>query len=82
METTVNGKTYKSRPGLLLPFFERSRDGWKRKCKQAKAELKLAKNQSRAVEKSRARWKTRVKELELEVQQLQADLGGQKGGPR
>lgn len=78
METLVNGNAYKSRPGLLLQFFERSRDGWKRKCKQAKVELKLAKNQNRAVEKSRARWKTRVKELEEEMQQLQAELEEQK----
>ena len=54
MQTTIQGVTYKSRSKLLLGFFKRSRDNWKRKCKQAKAELKLAKNQNRAVEKSRA----------------------------
>lgn len=82
METTVNGTVYKSRPGLLLQFFERSRGNWKRRCKQAKAELKLTKNQNRAVEKSRERWRTRVKELEVEMEQLQAELAEQKRQPR
>jgi hypothetical protein len=82
METTIQGEAYKSRPTLLLDFFKGSRDSWKRKCKQAKAELKLAKNQNRAVEKSRATWKTRTKELEAEVRRLRRELEEQKcGGP-
>ena len=78
MQTTIEGTTYTSRPKLLLDFFKRSRDKWKQKCKQAKAELKLAKNQNRAVEKSRADWRSRAKELEAEVQQLQRELEEQK----
>jgi hypothetical protein len=81
METVVEGTAYKSRPKLLLSFFKRSRDGWKRKCKKAKEQLKLAKNQNRAVEKSRARWKTRAKELEAEVEQLRHELEEQKALP-
>ena len=79
MQTVVEGATYKSRPKLLLSFFKRSRDGWKRKCKKAKEQLKLAKNQNRAVEKSRARWKSRAKELEAELEQVRRELQEQKG---
>ena len=78
MQTTIDGRTYKSRPKLLLDFFVRSRDTWKRKCKQAKVELKLLKNQNRAVEASRARWRTQTKELEEEVQRLRNELQEQK----
>lgn len=81
MQTMIEGMTYKSRPKLLLDFFKRSRDNWKRKCKQTKAELKLAKNQNRAVQKSRASWKTRAKELEAKVQRLQRELEEQKPCP-
>ena len=81
MQTMIEGATYKSRPKLLLDFFKRSRDNWKRKCKQAKAELKLAKNQNRAVQNSRAGWRTRSKELEAEVQQLRWELEEQKCQP-
>jgi chromosome segregation ATPase len=79
METIVEGTAYTSRPKLLLDFFKRSRDKWKQKCKQAKAELKLAKNQNRAVEKSRANWRSRAKELKAEVERLQQELEDQKG---
>jgi hypothetical protein len=41
----------------------------------------LAKNQNRAVEKSRASWRTQAKELEAEVQQLRRELEKQKSCP-
>lgn len=78
MQTIVEGTTYKSRAKLLLDFFKRSRDNWKRKCKEAKAKLKLANNQNRAVAESRAQWKTRAKELEAELQRLRQELEEQK----
>ena len=78
METSIQGSTYKSSPKVLLGFFKGSRDKWKQKCKETKAQLKLAKNQNRAVVKSRDSWRTRVKELESEVQQLQRELEEQK----
>jgi len=78
MQTIIDGKTYLSRPRVLLDFFEKSRGKWKRKCKQAKMELKLLKNQNRAVETSRARWRTQTKQLEAEVQRLRNELQEQK----
>jgi septal ring factor EnvC (AmiA/AmiB activator) len=78
MSETTNGTAYKSRPKVLLAFFRRSRDNWKRKCRKAKADLKLVKNQNRAVEKSRAKWKAQAKELEAELRGLREELEEQK----
>ena len=81
MWTTTDGTTYKSRLRLLLEFFRRSRDNWKRKCQEAKATLKLAKNQNRAVQKSRAKWKAQAKELEAELRRVREELEEQKMPP-
>jgi chromosome segregation ATPase len=66
-----------SPPGKLLPFFKKSRDGWKDKHHEVKDECKLMSNQVRAVEKSREKWRgraeaaeQRMKELEREIEQL------------
>ncbi len=53
-------KSYNSPRHKLLRFFEESRNQWKTKCRQAKADLKRLKN--------RIRW------LESRKQQLQARL--------
>lgn len=62
----------------LVRFFETSRNQWKSKHHSVKIELKREQNQRRAVEKSRASWKAkaeqakqRVRELELELRQMQ-----------
>jgi hypothetical protein len=67
MIRTADGTSYKSRLKVLLAFFRRSRDGWKRKCVQAKAALKKADNRNRWLETSRDQWKARAKELEAEL---------------
>lgn len=58
----------------LVRFFQRSRDNWKRKCQDAKKECKLAGNQARAVEKSRADWRSRAEQSEQRVQELEREL--------
>jgi len=58
---------YKSPRRKLLAFFERSRDQWKAKCREAKASLKRLKNRMRFLEKSKETWKSRAKELEDEL---------------
>lgn len=78
MQTMEQETNYKSRPKLLLRFFVKSRNNWKRKCRQAKGELKLAKNQNRAVQKSRAYWKALSKELRAELQQTRRQLEEEK----
>ena len=70
MLQTADGTTYKSRLKVLVDFFRRSRDKWKRKCKEAKAELKKANNRSRWLETSRDNWKARAAELEAQLQAL------------
>ena len=78
MWMTTDGTTYKSRPRVLLEFFRRSRDNWKRKCQEAKASLKLAKNQNRAVQESRAKWRAEAKELEAELRRMREEVEEQK----
>lgn len=78
MQTMERQGIYKSRMKVLMRFFERSRNNWKRKCCRAKAELKLARNQIRAVEKSRARWRALSKQWRLELQETRRQLEEQK----
>ena len=70
MLQTADGITYKSRTKVLADFFRRSRDGWKRKCKAAKAELKKANNRSQWLQTSRDNWKARAEESEAQLQAL------------
>lgn len=73
MIQTADGTTYKTRIKVLMEFFKRSRDGWKRKCIDAKAALKKSYNLNRWLETSRDNWKTRAKELEVEVRRLREE---------
>lgn len=73
MDTT----DFKSPKGKLVRFFQRSRDGWKRKYMESKRNNKKLSNQTRAVEKSRTRWREvarreqrRSRELERELAEL------------
>ena len=57
MELTGNTKTYKSPDYKLLPFFHRSRDGWKAKAEDRNLRIKRLHNRVAALEKSRRKWK-------------------------
>lgn len=57
----------------LTRFFHSSRNGWKRKCQEAKQANKRLKNQVRAVELSRERWKQQVADLQLRIAELEAE---------
>ena len=72
MKSATKDKVYKSPVRKLARFFEKSRDQWKAKCREAKAQIKLHKNRIRFLEESRERWRSRVKELEAEVVALKA----------
>lgn len=80
MQTMERETNYTSRPKLLLRFFVKSRNNWKRKCRKAKAELKLAKNQNHAVQKSRVHWKALSKQLRFELQETRRQLEEEKTG--
>jgi hypothetical protein len=67
-----------SPPSKLVQFFHASRDGWKSKCQEARQENKLLGNQVRAVEKSRAHWRTVAREAQRRVRELERELGNLK----
>ncbi len=85
MESSVlDGKKYRtldSRPRALAQSFRRSRDNWKQKCQEAKAELKSLRGKIRDLELSRAKWRddAEMSQSELlllqdEIEQLQSEL--------
>lgn len=82
MAVVEKEREYKSRPKLLVRFFEKSRDRWKVKCQDAKFQLKLARNKIRAMQKSRTAWKTEAKRLEAELQETRRLLEESKKQPR
>ena len=65
-------RTYKSPQRKLVKFFEKSRDQWKAKCREAKHTVKRLRNRICYLERSKAHWKQRAKEMEKELAQLKA----------
>ena len=72
MKEVQKGQGYKSPQRKLVKFFEKSRDRWKAKCREAKIEVKRLKNRVWFLEKSKERLKNRVKELEAELARVKA----------
>lgn len=66
-------EVYSSPLKKLARFFRQSRDGWKRKCLEAKHSLKLLKNQVRAVERSREQWQQQCQEQRRRIAELEAE---------
>ena len=66
-------KMYKSPQKKLLTFFEKSRDQWKVKCREAKATIKRLKNRVRWLEQSRDRWKSQAQAYAAELRQVKAE---------
>ena len=58
----------------LATFFEKSRNGWKRKCQEAKVKSKYWANQARAAMRSRDRWRTKAEASEEELEALRQEL--------
>ncbi len=65
MKTT---KEYSSPLRKLVVFFERSRDQWKQKCRDAKELVRSLSGRVRSLERSRDQWKQRAKQLQLQLQ--------------
>jgi len=63
------GKTCKSPRRKLVRFFEKSRDQWKTKHHQAKADVKRLTNRVRFLERSKADLQTQVAELQRALAQ-------------
>jgi len=58
----------------LVRFFERSRNGWKRKCQEAKRRIKRLSNAKSKLRVSRDRWKENAHTLQSELRQVQQEL--------
>lgn len=74
-------KEYSSPPRKLIQSFRKSRDGWKSKHRAATHALKLARNQARAVERSREHWRTVAREERRRVRALERELADLKNAP-
>ena len=81
MGLTANAKTYKSPDYKLLPFFNRSRDGWKAKAEDRNLRIKRLKNRVAALEESRGKWKEKVRACQSRIAELEKELEEQKSGP-
>jgi len=71
---------YKSRPGALIWFFRKSRDGWKRKYQDLKAAEKTSKNRIADLTKSRERWRTEAQRAGERLAAAEAELAGLRAG--
>ena len=63
--------TFQTPPRILIPKLLRSRDAWKIKATQRKAERKALQIRVRDLAASRARHRSRADELQLRLDQLQ-----------
>ena len=72
MDNAAKEKPYKSPARKLVRFFEKSRDQWKSKHHQAKANVKRLSNRICFLEKSKGQLKNRVQEQEKEIERLKA----------
>ena len=67
-------ETFRTPVRILLPKLLKSRDGWKAKSHQRKAQLKSAKVKIRDLLASRDMWRQRTEQLQEENRQLQERL--------
>jgi hypothetical protein len=64
---------YKSRPGALIWFFRKSRDGWKRKYRDLKVTVKALKNRIADVTRSREHWRAEAEQAGRRLGALEAE---------
>lgn len=81
MGLTTNAKTYKSPEYKLLPFFQRSRDGWKAKAENRNLRIKRLKNRVAAMEESRRKWREKARAYESHIATLREEIEEQKNRP-
>ena len=65
---------YRSPQRKLVRFFEKSRNQWKAKCRDAKRMVRRLKNRAAWLEHSRDTWKARAVQLRQRVHELEANL--------
>jgi hypothetical protein len=64
----------KSRPGALIWFFRKSRDGWKRKYLDLKSTEKGYKNRIADLTKSREQWRKKAEQSGEQLAALEAEV--------
>ena len=72
MKSATKDKEYTSPVPKLARFFEKSRDQWKAKCREAKRMLKCLRSRNRFLQKSRDQWRQKAKQLAQELAEAQA----------
>lgn len=80
MEPTKTSEL-KSPPKKLVAFFRSSRDKWKTKYFNSRDQAILLANQVRAVENSRARWRSVAEQAKREIKELKEQLKKTDDGP-
>jgi hypothetical protein len=76
---TPTPQDYKSRPGALIWFFRKSRDGWKRKYQHLKASEKGYKNRIADLTKSREQWRSRAEQAGERLAASEAENAALRG---
>ena len=62
-------------PGIkLVRFFEKSRDNWKTKTKEAKYQIKLLRKKIKYMEQNKQIYKTTIKNQEQQIKQMQEEI--------
>ena len=79
MSQDAEGK-YRSPRYKLVMFFERSRDNWKRKTKEAKLKIKRLSTNLAATRESRQMWRERATQASKRIAELEQELEIQKAG--
>ena len=74
MSSSEVSSTFKSPVRILARFFQSSRDNWKQKYVDLKAEIKRYKNQAADARRSRDAWKNKVRALEEQMRRLEEEL--------
>jgi SMC interacting uncharacterized protein involved in chromosome segregation len=64
----------KSRPGALIWFFRKSRDGWKRKYLELKSTEKGYKNRIADLTKSREQWRKKAEQTGEQLAAVEAEV--------
>lgn len=72
--TPTRNDDFKSRPGALIWFFHKSRDGWKRKYKELKATVKGYKNRIADLTKSREQWRLKAEQAAAQLAASETEL--------
>jgi len=70
----MTGLSFRSPMRKLVVFFRNSPDKWKKKCQDAKYEIKLLKRRYANLQKNHDRWQQQYRQVEAQRQQLQTQV--------